>query len=165
MIEGLRAALETETRHAAKADSIAPLLAAARQRLSEATKSARFAALKRATEGDDVDPTAPDPELTAAQAKLDLFQEAKEMAEKASTRATSEVWGLLRGELQRRAKVAQAGQDEAKRELDAAWKKHRLASEAAAQAVGTSAHFPSENLKELFQQEIAACHAPAKANA
>ena len=162
-IQKLREALDEEQRQAEKRDSVAPLLSAALQRLNEATKAARMKAVKRAAEGEEVDPNEPDPEVTQAQASVDLYREALQMAELGAARAASAVSGLFRDELGRRARVAQAAEVDAKLARDLAWKTHRAAVEAAAQATGAWRNLMNDDLPSLFQKEIAECYDTPKA--
>lgn len=165
-IAGLREALDEDQRQSEKRNSVAPLLAGARKRLEEATKSKKLAAVKRAADGHAVDLAEDDGDVTEAQASVDLYQEAMQMAEKAAASAASRVTSMLRRELQRRAQVARAAHEEALRGFEEAARKRQISSEALATAEGTAANFPSENLRNLFQKEIAAaCHETAKANA
>ena len=165
-IVGLREALEAEAFQTEKRVRVAPLLAEARDRLQEAMKSKRLAELKQATDGEAVDPNKPDRAIEKLQAQVRLYEEAMQMAETSISRTASTVTGLLRGELQRRAQVARAAYEEAHRDFEDATRRRSRASEAAAQATGAATHYPSEDLRDFFANEIAACmdeHAAAHA--
>ena len=164
-IEGLRQALEAEDRSEKQLAKVTPLLAAARQRLEEATKAKRLAELKLAADGHEVDPSRPDRAVTEAQRQVDLYNEATQTADKAAAAAAGRVTSLLRQELQRRARAAQVAYDAAVSDFEEAARKRQRSSEALATANGTVSHFPSENLKVLFANEIAWCMADHEAKA
>ena len=164
-IVGLREALEEEERAEKKRATVAPLLVAGRQRLEMATKAKRLAELKLAADGHEVDPNQPNREVTEAQRQVDLYNEAQQTADKAAAAAAGRVTSLLRQELQRRARAAQVAYDAAVRDFEEAARKRQRSSEALATANGTVSHFPSEDLKVLFANDIAWCMADHEAKA